>query len=349
MGGNAMMKQYLPDRQSYILRFLVEEYVDTGRAVGSQTLIDRYPLNVSSATVRNEMATLERMGYIQHPHTSSGRVPTDLGYRYYVEHFAQSSTLPQNDQIMIRHQFRQVESQLESWLQLTASVLAEIAGNVSMVTSPHTALARLRHFELLSLQDRVALLILVTQESSINQAMIHFSASVSQSELSSAADRLNEQFRDLTVPEVARTVLTLTGIDQAIGKQVAQTLAAAESGERSAVHHQGIEYLVQQPEFSNSEELRPLLDLLRGGSILSALLPQLAENSDVQIFIGNENVADELRGFGIVVASYGVGNQVTGLVGILGPRRMQYERSISSVRYMSQLVSDLMRDLYYRA
>jgi heat-inducible transcriptional repressor len=344
-----MEKQDLTARQQVILRFLVDEYVVSGRAVGSNTLIERYPLNVSSATVRNEMVALERMGYIHHPHTSSGRVPTDLGYRYYVEHFAHSSTLPQSDQIMIRHQFRQVESQLESWLQLTASVLAEIAGNVSMVTTPHTALSRLRHFELLSLQDRVALLILVTQESSINQAMIHFSSPVNQAELSMAADRLNERLRDLSAPEVSTHLQEMVGIDRAIGQHVVQTLVAAESGERSAVHHEGIEYLVQQPEFSSSEELRPLLDLLRGGSILSALLPQLSEGEGVQIFIGNENVSDELRSFGIVVASYGVGTQIMGLVGIVGPRRMPYERSISSVRYMSQLVSDLMGDLYYRA
>lgn len=344
-----MDKHDLAPRQQLILRFLIDEYVDSGRAVGSNTLIDRYPLNVSSATVRNEMSALERLGYIHHPHTSSGRVPTDLGYRYYVEHFAHSSTLPQSDQIMIRHQFRQVESQLESWLQLTASVLAEIAGNVSMVTSPHMTFSRLRHFELLSLQDRVALLILVTEESSINQAMIHFSSPVNQADLSAAADRLNERLRDLSVPEVRREVDLMEGIDRAIGRHVAQALAASESGERSAVHHEGIEYLVRQPEFSNSEELRPLLDLLRGGSILTALLPQLSEDNGVQIFIGNENVADELRSFAIVVASYGVGTQVTGLVGILGPRRMQYDRSISSVRYMSQLVSDLMGDLYHRA
>lgn len=332
-----------------ILRFLVDEYVDSGRAVGSNRLIERYPLNVSSATVRNEMATLERLGYIHHPHTSAGRVPTDVGYRYYVEHFARSSILPQSDQIMIRHQFRQVESQLESWLQLTASVLAEISGNVSMVTTPHAQMARLRHFELLSLQERVALLILVTQESSINQAMIHFSNPVEQTELSAAADRLNARLTDLSAPEVHDLVTEMTGIDEFIGQRVASALAAAESGERSAVHHEGIEYLVQQPEFASSEELRPLLDLLRGGTILSALVPQLGEGGDVQIFIGNENVADELQSFGIVVASYGVGSKVTGLVGIVGPRRMQYDRSISSVRYMSQLVSDLMSDLYYRA
>lgn len=344
-----MDKGTLTERQQIILRYLIEEYVDTGRAVGSNTLIERYPLNVSSATVRNEMAALSRMGYIHHPHTSSGRVPTDLGYRYYVEHFARGSTLPQSDQIMIRHQFRQVESQLESWLQLTASVLAEIAGNVSMVTTPYTALSRLRHFEVLSLQDRVALLILVTQESSIHQAMIHFASPVSQAELSAAADRLNERLRDLSVPQVQRELATLEGIDLLIGRHVAQALEAAESGERAAVHHEGIEYLVRQPEFSNSEELRPLLDLLRGGSLLTALVPQLSENRDVQIFIGSENRADELRSFGIVVASYGIDGQVTGLVGIVGPRRMQYERSISSVRYMSQLVSDLIGDLYYRA
>lgn len=334
-------------RQREILRLVIQEYVSAGRAVGSQSLIDRFPLHVSSATVRNEMVALEKMGLIESLHTSAGRVPTDRGYRYYVEQYAAESSLPAQDQIMIRHQFRQVETQLESWLELAASVLAGFARNVSLVTAPRTAVSRLRHFELLSLQERVALLILVTQESTVRQAMLHLPFEASPAELSAVADRLNALVANLTADESESALSGVDGLDRFIGDQLVSALAATQLTERTELHYRGLEHALQQPEFaSGGESSQQLFDLLRGGVLLSELLPQVAERRGLHIFIGEENRSAELRPFAVVVATYGVDEEVTGLLGVLGPRRMPYERSISSVRYMARLMSDLMRDLY---
>ena len=340
------MVSELSPRQIEILRYIIQDYVHGGRAVGSQALIERYPLGVSSATVRNEMVALERMGYIQQLHTSAGRAPTDKGYRFYVERFASGSSLPSSEQIMIRHQFRQVESQLESWLQLAASVLAEFAHNVSLVTSPRPSVSRLRHFELLALQERVTLLILVTHESSVRQAMLHLPFVVSQSELSAAADRVNELLAGKTSTEGDAACGGLSGLDQFVAEQVIATLTAQQATERTELHYHGIEHALQQPEFINTAVSQQLFELLRGGALLGELLPQVSQSDGLQIFIGEENSSADLRSFGVVIATYGVAHDVTGLLGILGPRRMPYERSISSVRYMAGLMSDLMRDLY---
>jgi heat-inducible transcriptional repressor len=129
----------LTARQRAILKMIVHEYVQSGRPVGSKTLTERYPVGVSSATIRNEMAELEASGFVSHLHTSGGRVPTDQGYRYYVHTLMGTPELPAGEQIMIRHQFRQAEVQLEGWMELAATTLAEIAGNVSVVTAPRTA------------------------------------------------------------------------------------------------------------------------------------------------------------------------------------------------------------------
>jgi heat-inducible transcriptional repressor len=247
---------------------------------------------------------------------------------------------------MIRHQFRQVETQLESWLELAASVLAGFARNVSVVTSPRTAVSRLRHFELLSLQERVVLLIMVTQESTVHQAMLHVAEPVSQEELSASADRLNGAFENLTVDELRAGVVGLADLDKLIGEHLLATMESTLASERTEVHYQGIEHVLQQPEFGGSQLAQQLLEMLRGGSLLSELLPQISDRDGLQIFIGEENASEGLRPFGVVVATYGVDDEVTGLLGILGPRRMPYERSISSVRYMARLMSDLMRDLY---
>ncbi len=332
-------------RQREILRLIVKEYVQGSRAVGSHTLIERYPLRISSATVRNEMVSLERMGYIHQQHTSAGRVPTDRGYRFYVENYAVESALPPNDQIMIRHQFRQVETQLESWLQLAASVLAGFAQNVSLVTSPKPSASRLRHFELLSLNDRSVLLILVTQESTVRQGMLHLGDEIDQQTLSACADRLNLLLANLTADEARVKIADLAGLDRIVAEHVVAGLTSTQAS-ATELHYHGVEHALQQPEFAGSDASQRLFDLLRGGALLSELLPQLTHGDDIQVFIGEENRSEDLWPFGVVVATYGVDQEVTGLLGILGPRRMPYERSISSVRYMARLMSDLMRDLY---
>ncbi|HEY7032809.1 MAG TPA: heat-inducible transcriptional repressor HrcA [Thermomicrobiales bacterium] len=335
----------LTARQRAILELIVHEYVQTGRAVGSKTLTERYPVGVSSATIRNEMAELESAGYISHLHTSGGRVPTDQGYRYYVRHLMRAPELPAGEQIMIRHQFRQAEVQLEGWMELAATTLAEIAGNVSVVTAPRTLVARLRHFELISLQPRLALLILVTLESTVRQVMIHLSEPVGQDRLSRLADALVPDLRGLTAEEIAARVRGNDELTRQVIDHLQATLHSMDAAEQTAVRHSGLENILGTHDLGEGD-LHHVLGLLRGGGFLTAVLPALAPRSDVQVFIGDENLPDELRRFGLVLSTYGVEDVVTGILGVLGPTRMSYWRTISTVRYMARLMSDLMADLY---
>jgi len=335
----------LTERQRAILKLIVQEYVATGRPVGSKTLTERYPVGVSSATIRNEMGELEEAGYVLQPHTSGGRVPTDHGYRYYVHHLLGAPELSSGDQIMIRHQFRQVEAQLDQWVEFAASVLAETAGNVSIVSAPRTMVPRLRHFELISLQPRLALLILVTQETVVRQIMVHLPEDVDQAELSRLADSITAETRGLNADEIETRVVGSSELARHIIGQVAFGLRGLHSVAHTQVRHSGIENILGQPEFAGGDA-QAVLELLRGGSLFGALLPQLTSNKDVQVFIGDENPADALRRFGVVMATYGINGEVTGILGVLGPTRMSYWRSISSVRYMARLMSDLMEELH---
>lgn len=335
----------LTERQKVVLRLLVQEYVATGRPVGSKTLSNIFPVAVSSATIRNEMAALEDYGFVQQPHTSGGRVPTDQGYRYYVHRLMGKPELSSGDQVMIRHQFRQVEAQLDSWVDFAAAVLAETAGNVSIVTAPRSVVARLRHFELISLQPRLALLILVTQESAVRQMMLHLPSEADQAVLSKVADTLAPVLRGLSGPEVEARAVGTSGLPAYVLDQVAVALKGLGAIEDTQLRHSGLENILGQPEFAGAEG-QNVLELLRGTSLLGALLPQLTPAEDVQVFIGEENPADALRRFGVVMATYGIDGEVTGILGVLGPTRMPYWRSISSVRYMARLMSDLMEELY---
>ncbi|MCA9832883.1 MAG: heat-inducible transcription repressor HrcA [Thermomicrobiales bacterium] len=332
-------------RRQQLLQLLVREYVDSGKPVGSATLAARFGAPISSATIRNEMVALEHMGYVAQPHTSGGRVPTDLGYRYYVHNLMPNHALAQSEQVMIRHQFRQVEAQLDSMVEFAASVLSSTSGMASIVTAPRTHIPRLRHFELVSLQPRLALMILVTQESAVRQMMLHLPEEAEQPLLSSIADQQVGMLRGLTSAEIVPFAQASSGLIGFVLEQIASGLRTMDSLQDTPVRHSGIDKILMQPEFSGTEG-QLVVELMHGSGLLGQLLPQLTPGEDVQVFIGEENPAQALRNFGIVIATYGIDGEVTGILGVLGPTRMRYWHSIPSVRYMARLMSDLMSDLY---
>jgi heat-inducible transcriptional repressor len=332
-------------RQQQVLQLIVREHVSHGQPVGSKFLADRYSIGYSAATIRNEMAELESAGYVGHLHTSGGRVPTDAGYRYFVGHLMDEVDLPAGDQIMIRHQFRQAETKLDEWPELAASVLAEIAGNVSVVTAPRGDTARIRHLELISLQPQLALLILVTRESTVRQSMVHLPEAVDQSELRVLAGKLSANLAGKSASEVQTQVVGTTPVAVAVVEQVIAALRQIDAPDQISIRSKGLHNIVGQPGIDDAD-VHAVLDLVQGGAFLNALLPQIESVDRVQVFIGRDELPDQLQRFGVIVATYGVGDDVRGLIGVLGPTRMSYWRTISTVRYMSRLISDLVADLY---
>ncbi|MDQ2684178.1 MAG: heat-inducible transcriptional repressor HrcA [Chloroflexota bacterium] len=334
----------LTPRQRDILRMVVYEYVQSGRAVGSKTLVEKYNLPISSATIRNEMAVLEEKGLLQVLHTSGGRVPTDAGYRFYVHHLMGNVELPPGDQIMIRHQFQQAADRLDGWVELAATVLASTSGNVSLVTAPRTAVPKLRHFELIQLQPTVALIVLVTFDSAVRQSMVHLDTEMSQEQLSRLADSLATDLRGYNADEIERRIGGADPIAQGVLSQLAVMLRQFESAEQIEIRHSGLEYMVGQPDVTDPD-LQVMMSLVSSGGLMTALLPQISSAVDVQVFIGGDDLPSGLHRFGVVLSPYGVADVMTGVLGVLGPTRMSYWRTISTVRYMARLMSDLMAEL----
>src|SRR5215471_18061990 len=192
----------LSQRKQEILRALVEEYIHSATPVASETLVRKYGLNFSSATVRHELAGLEEAHLIYQPHTSAGRVPTDLGYRFFVEHLMEESALSLNEQRLIRHQFYQVQDQLDQWVRLTASVMARLLHSAAVMTSPRANVGYLKHFEILSVTDLSAHLVLVLRDGTVKQQRLLLEAPINQEELSALAARLNKLFTDKSAKEV---------------------------------------------------------------------------------------------------------------------------------------------------
>ena len=348
----------LTERRRAILKIVVQEYVATARAVSSGTIEAKYGLGVSAATVRNELAQLEEMGYLTQPHTSGGRLPTDRGYRYYVEDLMDEPAVSKEEQRTIAHQFHQVHLDLTEWLRLSAAILAQSVHSASLVTAPRLAEGHLKHLELISIQDTLALLVLVLHGGLVQQQMILLNGPATQEELAGYAARLNRALEGQTTTQIEASVGAMPdGLERDVAEAVTRLMLEHDQQEHPVVHYDGLANILGQPEFAErrmpsrgqrrqqlTESMLQMLELLQQGLLFRRLLPQV-EGAGVQVFIGGEGEYDELRQYSVIVSRYGVAGGGSGMLGVLGPTRMHYGRAVAVVRYMTELLTELSGEL----
>ncbi|MDQ5851167.1 MAG: heat-inducible transcriptional repressor HrcA, partial [Chloroflexota bacterium] len=324
------------------------EYIESTKPVASETLVRKYGLIFSSATVRNELAHLEELGLLTHLHTSAGRVPTDAGYRYFVENLMERTGLSPREQRTIQHQFYQVRGELDQWMYLAAAVLARSTQNAAVVTPPRAYEARLKHLELIGIHDAIVLLVMVLHDGAIKQQTLTSEGVVSQEELSQAAARINELIADARVDRVERVLEEppLKPLERLVLDAVDRALRQREGQINEQVHHDGLVEMLAQPEFERIDRVRDLLEILEDGRGLGPLIPQALANDGVQVVIGGEHGRDKMREYSVILSRYGYADEVAGVIGLIGPTRMAYPRSISTVRYISTVMSELLADLY---
>jgi heat-inducible transcriptional repressor len=344
-------------RTQAILRAVIEEYVTTATPVGSQALVERYGLGVSSATVRHILSDLEASGLLTHPHTSAGRIPTDAGYRFYVESIAEAVPLPAVEQLMIRHQFGQVEFASEHWFRLAATTLATVTRSAGIATPAKPRDAHIRRVDLVAINDRMASLILVLREGAIKQALVTLDSddavdSVDQPSLNAVAALLNERLMDMTARRAEARLVTLRdddrveGLARRIGDRVVKVLRDYDAAAIEEVFSDGLLNVMEAPEFAQSDKLRRVFSALENRSYLGQLVGSVAGAGRVQVFIGHENQPHDMRDVSLVLAPYGRPGHALGVVGVLGPTRMPYSQAIGTVRFVSGLMNELVDHLY---
>ncbi len=345
----------LSQRKQQILRALVEEYIYTAIPVASETLVRKYRLNYSSATVRHELAGLEEAMLIFQPHTSAGRVPTDLGYRYFVEHLMRESALSLDEQRLILHQFYQVQDQLDQWVRLTASVMARLLHSAAVMTSPRSTQGQLKHFEILSVTELAAHLVLVLMDGTVKQQRLMLETPLHQEELSALAKRLNALFQSKSASEVNDILRQndLAPTERLIGSTLAHILEQHGDPLGDVFYREGVINILEEPEYSRmgpegerNERVRKVMEVLEQNRFLPVLASHLRESDGVQVIIGGENQWDEMKDVSMVVARYGQEGKIGGLLGVIGPTRMQYGRAIAVVRYMTQVMNELLAEVY---
>ncbi len=332
----------LTARQRAILKQVVEDYILSAIPVPSEKIAGRAGLRVSSATVRSEMVELEELGLLTHPHTSAGRVPSDLGYRYYIEHLMTEGGLSPMEQQTVWHQFHQIEAEVDEWGPLAAAVMAQMARTAALVTKLHAPEDRVKRIEIVSVQDDLALVVLILRSGGLQQRMVRLGDTMSREELIKLANKLSDLLEGKSTSEVRQKAAKLVGLEQELAVVVTRLMQQSERSWSDAIYYEGIGYVSSEPEFGRAEQLMSLMDALHRGVTLAPLLGDVLDSGGLRVIIGRENEAEEMHGCSIVLTRYGLSGQAAGVVGVVGPTRMRYWRAVSLVRFMANLLDHLV-------
>lgn len=338
----------LGERQKLILALVMRDYIDNAQPVGSKTLVDKYGLTFSSATVRNEMVALTDAGFLRQPHTSAGRVPTEEGYRYFVRQLMGQTDLAPQTKRMITHQFYQAGQDVDHWLRLAASILAHQSQAASLVTAPHLEKARFKHIEIISTLGRQVLMVLVLTGGEIRQQMLALAEPVSQEILSTTAAQLNQLCQGMPAAAIAALVPQVEALEQDVLNLIVEEMDRSSAVLGGEVYRDGVTNVLADPEFAEVELARRALRVFEERAFLQDLLTRTILTTNVggvQVLIGGEGTWEELSECSVVLSRYGVPGLATGTLGVLGPIRMSYGHTISTVRFVADLLSDLVVEL----
>ncbi len=344
----------LDERKQKVLQAVIRDYIFTAEPVGSRTIAKKYDLGVSSATIRNEMADLEELGYIEQPHTSAGRIPSELGYRYYVDCLMKRKRLSKDEQEAILTGYKTKVRDIATVLHVTNSILSNITRYTSLMTGPQFNRSCLRYVQLVPLDNAKALVIVVTDHDMVQTRMIDIPQTINDIDLQKISQVMNAKLQGLSLEDIKLTLIKEICFELSQYKHVfnpameliQETLTL---NNQEKVYLAGILNILNQPEFKNINKVRTLLSLLEQEKVLKEILCDRPVSEDrIKVKIGGENRVEGLEECSTITATYRINNQVVGSVGIIGPTRMDYEKAVTIVEFMTQHLSQLLGDFYRR-
>ena len=339
----------LDPRAQTLLKTLIERYIVEGQPVGSRTLSKYSGLELSPATIRNVMADLEELGYLEQPHTSAGRVPSDRGYRYYVDCLMQEKDVSPSEDELIRRAFERKVREIDTLVRETARILSDTTHLTSVVSGPQIEKATFKELRLVPLGGDKAILIYITDSGFIENQVLEMPVEVTMVELQRVSEVLNEQLKGQRVESLSRaSIQALQRELSRYGALLDQALQflelRMEPGDRHRLYLGGTTHMLSQPEFRDVDKLRSLLTLLEHEEIVAGVLEGGRQKDQwVNIQIGEEIQVRELSDCSVVSATYRVGDQVVGRMGVIGPKRMEYGRIVGVMHSITRRLTESMQ------
>ena len=329
-----------------VLRAIIDNYIETAEPVGSRTIARKHDLGVSSATIRNEMADLEETGYLHQPHVSAGRIPSDKGYRFYVDALVQPHSFSVTEHLKIREEFTKTKTGLERAINEAARLLAFLTDSISLVVAPGTDQLVLKHLQLAWIEGSGILLTVVLHPGVVKNRLIRTEQQYTPGEINELSSVLNQKLKGITYRELSSTIFSEIARDFGeIGRVLVELLLQGlveEKGEQ--VYASGTVNILNQPEFRDVERAIALLEILEEKERVLSLLSTAAGSSGVQVVIGHENMLASLQDCSLVTCTYYVGSDVVGTLGVIGPTRMDYARIMAAVTLVSSSLSSFLTE-----
>lgn len=336
----------MDDRKEKILRAATDEYISSAEPVGSRTIARKYDLGLSPATIRNEMSDLEEGGYLQQPHTSAGRIPSVRGYRYYVDALMEQRPLTTEEEEQVRRDLDVRRREIDSLLNQTSRILSQMTNFPSMVLGPDLETAVFRHVQLLPLDESNVVVVVVTNSGRVAHHILDVTSSFSDGDLKHISAVLNNHLTGKTFGDLRSTLLSqirseVMAHDRFFEEVLRLLTNALRPSREERLRVDGTVSIMEHPEFREVEKLKPLLALLSGDRMLEMLSGTLSRGG-VNVRIGDENELPDMRECSVVTSTYEVAGHPMGVIGVLGPTRMEYNRVVAVVEYVAACLSELI-------
>jgi heat-inducible transcriptional repressor len=346
------MASELDQRKKQILKVITDDYIASAEPGGSRTIARKYNLGLSPATIRNEMADLEEGGYLEQPHTSAGRVPSDQGYRYYVDTLMSLYRLTDLDMDMIYNEMDRHHQGIDTVIHQTSKILAQMTKYPSLVLTTQTEESAFRHLQLIKLSENTAMVLIVTDSGYVENRIIEFDGALSDSELDRISVMLNQKLRGVSFRNLRSSLIndlrTELIFHQGVFNEAIKLLLesfSSQSGER--IYVEGATKILEQPEFADLQKFKPLMRLLEEEERVYKLLTSNIKGG-AQVRIGHENEGAEVSDCSVVTASYEIAGRTIGVIGVIGPTRMDYSKVLPLVEYTATMLSELLTQISKR-
>ncbi|MGH7411638.1 MAG: heat-inducible transcriptional repressor HrcA [Candidatus Methylomirabilis sp.] len=335
-------------RQRQILKAVIHDYITSGEPVGSRTIARRHLSDLSAATIRNVMADLEEVGYLSQPHTSAGRVPTDRGYRFYVDSLMQRPRLSKLDEGRIERGIRPSWGQAEDLMQETSRILSDLSRYTAVVLAPKLTQNTWRRIDFVLLNRERILVVLVADSGLVQQKVIVIDEVIEQPELDRISRYLNTVLGGVTLQEVRNRIVAQMAEERdefhQLMRRALELSNKTMEGEEGEVYIGGAANIARQPEFSDVKKMKEIFGAFEEKSKLVKILDQCLARGGVRVIIGSESEIREMRELSLIASPYRSGEHVLGVLGIVGPKRIPYERMVALVDFTARLVSSMFTE-----
>lgn len=334
----------MDDRKKMILRAIIDDYIDTAEPIGSRTIARKHELGLSSATIRNEMADLEELGFLEQPHTSAGRIPSHKGYRFYVDSLMEQKTLSTDDINSIKGVLEVRINEMSQLIRHAALIISRITRYTSIAVTPDLNKVTVKAVQVVPIEPGRALVIVVLNGGIIRNCMVEIPGNYSPDQLINISNRINEKIAGKASCEIKKLQSILSksfeGVGSDILKPVIEGIIACTEHVSNEVYLEGTSNIFNYPEFRDFSKAREFITLLDAKELVGRLLKSCTDSEELSIHIGSENEMIEIKDMSLITTNYNMSNSVLGTIGIIGPTRMEYSRVISAMRYVRIIIND---------